>query len=55
MKTYTFTVTIPNVPDDWDWTRVQLWLYNQITHPYDAAYEGDVTVEPTPTRIGVEK
>lgn len=51
MKTYTFTVTIPNVPDSMDPEEVRDWLWNSLLHPYDAAYEASVRVEWDSTYI----
>lgn len=47
MRTLKFEVTVPGIPetDQYSDEYVKSWLRQEIGHPYDAAYEADVTVE----------
>lgn len=47
-RTLHFMVTIPNIPDGMPDEEVRDWLWDSILHPYDAAYEASVKVEPIP-------
>ncbi len=48
MRTLRFEVTIPNIPDGMADEEVRDWLWDSLLHPYDAAYEASVKVEPIP-------
>lgn len=47
MRTLKFEVTVPGIPetDQYSDEYVTAWLRQEIGHPYDAAYEADVTVK----------
>jgi hypothetical protein len=45
VKTLTFIVTIPNIPEGMKDEKVRSWLQGEISHPYDAAFEADVRVD----------
>jgi hypothetical protein len=48
VKTLHFMVTVPNIPEGMEDEEVRDWLWDSLLHPYDAAYEASVTVEPIP-------
>lgn len=49
-KTLQFVITMPEIPDTDQYSEeyVKSLLMNDIRHPYDAAYDADITVELLP-------